>query len=141
MLDMGTDWKRLAEHVIRRRVAIGYQHRRAFAAAIKVTDRTLSKLEEGEPVGRNTLAAVEVGLRWKPGSMDAVLEGGEPTPAVEELDGSSCSAERVAANAARRLDATEYLREHSIFIEDGSRFSVEQLEALAAVVHAFKREA
>lgn len=92
------DWKRLASHAISRRVSLGYQHRRAFAAAIKVTDRTLTKLEEGQPVGRNTLAAVEVGLRWKPGSVDALLEGGEPTLAGEDFDGCSRDCRKAGAH-------------------------------------------
>jgi hypothetical protein len=80
-MPLAPDWPRLAEHVIARRVALGYQHRRAFADAVGVSDRTLAKVEDGTSVGRSTLGALDNALKWAPGSASAILRGGHPTPA------------------------------------------------------------
>jgi hypothetical protein len=74
----GEDWKRLARYVVNRRVALGYRTRQAFADEIGVTAHTLGVLEKGRRVSPDTLAAVENGLQWEPGSADLVLEGGAP---------------------------------------------------------------
>jgi transcriptional regulator with XRE-family HTH domain len=74
----GVDWKRLASYVARRRVEVGYSHRNAFANAIGISDNTLAKLERGESVRRDTLMTVENALGWRPGSANAILDGGEP---------------------------------------------------------------
>lgn len=75
----GTDRKRLASYVRQRRVALGYRVRRDFAREVGLTDRTLGTLESGQHVGLDTLAAIEIGLVWAPGSAERVLDGGEPT--------------------------------------------------------------
>lgn len=90
------DWPRLAEYVIARRVALGYQTRRALSDAIGVSDRTLAKVEDGIAVGRSTLGALDNGLDWRPGSANTVLQGGEP----ETLDGGRSGQRRPARNDA-----------------------------------------
>lgn len=72
------DWHRLASYVVSARLAAGYKDRRALSAASGVTDRTLGKLENGQPVSPETLAAVEALVGWKPDSARSILYGGEP---------------------------------------------------------------
>jgi hypothetical protein len=81
---MKDDWSRLADHVITGRVRKGFGDRRAFAAHLQeighpVTERTLGNLEAGKSVSMSTVAAIEIGLGWSPGSGRATLQGGEPT--------------------------------------------------------------
>jgi hypothetical protein len=72
------DRKRLAAFVVNRRVQVGYKDRRQLAAAARLTDRTVGKIENGQSVSMASYAAIEPALEWEPGSMAAVLEGGEP---------------------------------------------------------------
>jgi hypothetical protein len=92
------DWNRLADYVIAGRVRAGFANRRAFVAHLDrvgapVTERTLGTLERGERVSMDTVAAVEIGLSWAPGSGRATLTGGEPktkasapSPSVERAE-------------------------------------------------------
>jgi transcriptional regulator with XRE-family HTH domain len=74
----GDNWRRLADYVVARRVALGMRDRRALAAATGVTERTLGKLETGHRVSASTLGAIENQLGWTPGSCRRILAGGEP---------------------------------------------------------------
>lgn len=76
------DWQRLGERLLRRRMELGWTRRSAFAKHLGMThDRTLADLENArrnnfEP---GTLVFIEQGYAWEPGSIAAVLAGGEPT--------------------------------------------------------------
>jgi transcriptional regulator with XRE-family HTH domain len=89
----GENWRRLADYVVARRVALGMRDRRALAAATGVTERTLGKLENGQRVSASTLGAIENQLGWAPGSWRRILAGGEPVaataPAGEQEPGDS----------------------------------------------------
>jgi Helix-turn-helix len=74
----GGNWRRLADYVVARRVALGMRDRRALALATGVTERTLGKLENGQRVSASTLGAIENQLGWAPGSCRRILAGGEP---------------------------------------------------------------
>lgn len=89
------NWTRLAAYVARYRVLAGYPTTRAFAAAIGIHEKTLGRLESGKSVNRNTLTAVEAGLKWSPGSAAAVLAGGEPT--LERPAGVERARQEIAA--------------------------------------------
>lgn len=87
------DWRRLASYVVSARLAAGYKDRRALSAASGVTDRTLGKLENGQPVSPETLAAVEALVGWKPDSARRILHGGEPdTRTLEAFDAATAEA-------------------------------------------------
>jgi transcriptional regulator with XRE-family HTH domain len=76
---VGEDRERLAQYVVRRRVAMGYRTREEWAAAVGLSARTLGDIEKGRrPVGDATVARIEEFLGWKPGSTSAILRGGEP---------------------------------------------------------------
>ena len=71
---------RLGAYIASRRVALGYKHRKHFAHALGITDRTLDDIESGVRRARiGTYAQIENVLEWKPSSIAAILDGGEPT--------------------------------------------------------------
>ena len=72
--------ERLGELVRERRRALGYRTVEDFAVATGVSRRTLGTLERGEArVSDDTAAAIERILRWAPGSVEAILQGGRPS--------------------------------------------------------------
>lgn len=75
-------WSRLADYVVSRRREIGYGRQVDLVSGSALGMRTLSSIETGERTqyNRSTLAALEQALDWEPGSIQAVLDGGEPTP-------------------------------------------------------------
>ena len=82
MEGMAQDWKRLADHVITRRVQLGMMDRRDLRDATGITERTIGQLERGHSVSASTLAKIELTLEWPPGTARRILDGGEPDTAV-----------------------------------------------------------
>lgn len=84
---MGGDWGRLGDAIVARRVRMGIKTREKFAGHSGLSLRTLSDLELGNRTSYDpsTLSRLEVALEWAPGSVDAVLEGGQPTTTAEAL--------------------------------------------------------
>jgi transcriptional regulator with XRE-family HTH domain len=95
----GENWRRLADYVVARRVALGMRDRRALAAATGVTERTLGKLENGQRVSASTLGAIENQLGWAPGSWRRILAGGEPVASGEPVAASAPAADQEAADS------------------------------------------
>jgi len=79
----GQDPRRLADYVISRRTALGYDTQEELAAAAGVSAKTIGRLERGERVSSATRGKIERALAWVPGSMRAVLAGREPTATAE----------------------------------------------------------
>src|ERR1700740_1913099 len=78
--------ERLRHHIVSRRVALGYRNRTDFAASLQFTVRTLSDIENGHrKASPGTYAMLENKLGWAPGSIDAILAGGEPKELVVKL--------------------------------------------------------
>jgi transcriptional regulator with XRE-family HTH domain len=77
----GRDWRRLGDYVVRRRNELEIHSQAAFEEATGISYRTLSRLETGHSVSRNTLRTVERVLQWEIYSADDILDGGAPTPA------------------------------------------------------------
>lgn len=115
----GRDWKNLAQHVISRRVELGYRSTRHLAKVAGITEKTMGRLELGYSVRSGTLAAVERVLGWAPGSMDALLAGGEPRMAgVPPREFDVTHAPTVDIARQRVLEATHrQLAEIALFIE------------------------
>lgn len=84
---MSVGWERVGEEIVRRRVDLGLHSREAFARDSGLSPRLLSDIERGrrESYDSATLARLERALRWLPGSVQAVLDGGNPTR-VEDAD-------------------------------------------------------
>ncbi|MFE1170408.1 hypothetical protein [Nocardiopsis sp. NPDC058789] len=77
---MDTTAERLDALMDRRRLDLGHNWK-AIIDDAGVSYQTLGQLRKGRPVADVTVARVEQALRWQPGSIRAILEGGNPTPA------------------------------------------------------------
>lgn len=115
------DWQRLSDAVISRRIELGYGTRQAFARATGITSRTIGDIEKYRKAsyGQSTLAQIEQTLRWAPGSIRAVLAGGDPTP-VAGLGGRS----------------HQLAVEVDMLLRDDSRLTEKERQRLAIVVDA-----
>lgn len=84
--DLEQRWKRVGTAVGARRRARGYPRQQDAADAGDIGVAKWGQVERGEPGPHadNTIAGVERALAWKPGSVAAILAGGEPTPITEE---------------------------------------------------------
>lgn len=79
------DWERLARYVTARRIELNYRTREAVAEADPgIKPRTLGDIERASRTSynRTTIASLEHALQWRPGSVQAILDGGEPTAAT-----------------------------------------------------------
>ena len=78
--------ERLGHHVVSRRVALGFRSRTDLAESLQFTIRTLADIEHGvRKASPGTYAMLENKLAWAPGSIDAILAGGEPDELVSTL--------------------------------------------------------
>lgn len=79
----GEDRVRLGEKIRKARADAGMTAT-AAAAHADMSPTTWGRIERGENVSvrPNTYAAIERVLGWEPGSIEIVLEGGDPTPAT-----------------------------------------------------------
>lgn len=60
-----------------------------------ITTQTLRELRAGAREPRElTKAAIERALEWEPGSVDAILAGGEPTPVPQPVEGADVTPQR-----------------------------------------------
>jgi hypothetical protein len=88
-------WLRLGRLLERRRGELGYGFRqRARFARERGEDsgttfsvKTISRLEKGHRSSypESTLGAIEAMYQWSPGSIEAVLRGGEPNPLLPDV--------------------------------------------------------
>jgi len=114
------DARRLADAMIRRRIELGYRSARAFGAVSGLDPRTISALEASRRthVSRNTLAILEVSLKWDPGYINALISSGrasrdEETGRIYIDTGNATDAEiRIARQIAQAafLSTLETLR-------------------------------
>ena len=72
--------QRLDELMRDRRFALGIRTWRALSERAGISYETLRAVRAGGNPGDATADGLERALRWKPGSIRAVLAGGEPTP-------------------------------------------------------------
>lgn len=77
-------WTRLGALLRDRRIELDprYRNRRLFVSETGLSYSVTSNIETGvrDDYGADTLKAVERAYRWQPGSIRAVLDGGDPTP-------------------------------------------------------------
>ncbi len=87
---------RLGEQVRTRRIELGIRQQDLEG----VSTSTLTKIERGDTDASYrpaTIRALEVGLRWGPGSVQAILAGGEPVELAEaETDPTLAALDRLA---------------------------------------------
>lgn len=78
-------WLRLGQMLERRRGELGYGYRQrarfvAERGGGRISIKTISRLEKGERPSypESTIGTIEAMYQWSPGSVEAVLTGGEP---------------------------------------------------------------
>src|SRR6476620_11532078 len=85
--------ERLGQHIVSRRVALGYRTRTDLANSLELTVRTLADIENGvRKASPGTYAMLENKLSWAPGSIDTILAGGEPNELAPTLRRSNPNA-------------------------------------------------
>ncbi|BCY10897.1 helix-turn-helix transcriptional regulator [Actinoplanes sp. L3-i22] len=79
-----SDWKRLGDTVISRRIELKMPNRDDLATASGISYRILGDIETGRRSNfdRTTLAKLEQALHWTAGSARTIAEGGEATVAT-----------------------------------------------------------
>jgi len=117
------DRKRLAHFVVARRMELGITDRRALSKLTSISDRTIGKLELGQPVSQSTLGMVENVLGWEPGSAQRTLEGG--TPAVKDSEQGTPQQQPAYSDPVLQqiweLDLPESVRRGMIAFAEASR--------------------
>lgn len=73
--------KRTGRIIKARREQLGFTSQKALAEAGNMGVRMVAAAELGEHVGPKTLRRLETALKWAPGHLDEVLQGGEPDQA------------------------------------------------------------
>jgi len=94
---MGGDWQQLAEPITARRAELRLSQidvRQAGGPSTS-TQKTLER-SEATTYRPSTLVDLELVLRWQPGSVAAVLAGGDPIPAGADPDAPRTVVEHVA---------------------------------------------
>jgi hypothetical protein len=103
-------WRRLGELLVQRRVDLGFRDREAFARARGLAhSRILFDLENARRTNYSTSTRAEVEriYDWEHGSLQAVLDGGTPTPTgaqqpLEAYDEVELLAELIGRAAQRK---------------------------------------
>lgn len=99
-----TNWVRVAEE-IETRCGQQAMSLNAFYEAASISQKTMINMRAGIPLQRAAKrTGVERALGWAPGSIEAILDGGEPTEAEPVLSGDA-----VAVELARLGDLVERL--------------------------------
>lgn len=98
------DWKRLGDHIAGGRKSLGMDQRQ-LAAAADVSENTISNYERGRVPSKGLVPTgygrIERALGWADGSIRAILNGGSPVVASEQLPAGDGLARRMADNQIR----------------------------------------
>lgn len=77
-------WERLAQRIVTRRVELDMPTTKTFADATGLSTRVLGEIENARRTSyrKSTIMRIEQALKWKQGSIQAVLDGNEPQPLI-----------------------------------------------------------
>ena len=106
--------QRLGDCIVSRRIALGYRTRTDLANSLHLTVRTLADIEHGvRKASPGTYAMLETKLSWASGSIDTILDGGDPKELVVKLrrDSSEPRYHSFTADALSRASTEELLLE------------------------------
>lgn len=98
-------WDQLAAQVTTQRAYLGYSIAQ-FSAVSGLSKATLDSIEHNRKVSYDptTLSALERALRWRPGSVERILNGLEPQPAQDpDLDALIAAWPRLSPGSRRML--------------------------------------
>jgi hypothetical protein len=88
--------------VVARRKQRGWPTRQEFANNVALTYRVLTDVENGtRRLGPKAYAEIEKALEWQPGSVDAIIHGGEPTLVMAAKDRADLADHRLMALSAQ----------------------------------------
>lgn len=142
-VDLGP-WKRLGEMLTARRIELDprNQNRRRFADRVRINYRVLFDIEQGKRAnyGPNMLAAVERAYGWRAGSIERVLNGGDPQPVttVGPVTPMVDSSRDVFVPADVPIEDLEPWKQHIWFTPE---LTVEERQVLISVVWAMRSRA
>lgn len=149
--------ERLEAAMYARRRELGYKTWRELALAADISYETLRSVRRGESApAEATMDGLEHALHWQAGSVQALLDGGEPTelPLRAEANlarfaklnprpkrSEELLAQRTAREAERAEDQAQIdrLAELADLLEDAQEDPV-QIEAVLGVLRAFKNK-
>ncbi|MET0419572.1 MAG: hypothetical protein ABW022_26455 [Actinoplanes sp.] len=137
------DWHRLGQHVTARRIELGYRRREDLTTAFEgISQRTLGDIESGRREGyhRNTLATLEHALQWAPGSMNAILDGGEPVtqaPAGAPPAANSSDSALAAVMRSDKLTESDKAKIVKVLIAEQQRFERERAARAQELIQIF----
>lgn len=113
-------WQRLADHVIHRRTELGLSRSQIAdtggpsAATMRLIENALQQTYRPNIIGR-----LETSLGWRTGSVNTILNGGEPT-LVDTVRQPANSVDedlrRIAANPARSAQLRQWARDQLVQI-------------------------
>jgi len=131
---IGEKWQRLARLVTHRRVQLGHASQTEFASASGLKIRTLNNIENARRPGydHSTIALLEQGLQWQPGSVEAVLAGGDPTPAVPAVADAPPDVDQLKEARRVLIDA--------LTLTDPREMREAMVDAAGLVARAIERE-
>jgi hypothetical protein len=93
-MDNDPQLARLGRMVQAMRIEKGWLTREQFAEQVSFTSRVLQDLENGRRrLGKASYLEIEITLGWEPGSVSAILAGGDPTIRQESLSSAIASEE------------------------------------------------
>lgn len=110
-------WRRLGSVLERRRGELGYgfRQRARFVeerGSGRVSVKTISRLEKGErgSYPESTIGTIEVMYQLSPGSVEAILKGGEPNMMLMAPDRNPITSPYAPPTAGERLASWVYVR-------------------------------
>ena len=123
-------WLRLGRMLERRRGELGYEFRQRAGfvrerGGGRISVKTISRLEKGErgSYPESTIGTIEAMYQWLPGSVEAVLSGGEPSAmllAPPTAERNPITSPYTPPTAGERLASWVYVRMKQRGHSDGS---------------------
>lgn len=101
-------WQRLADLLVMRRVELDprYRNRRTFCEEKQLDYRVISDIESARRTNfsQPMLTAIEVAYGWASGSIQRVLDGGDPTPVMSSRNTDTAGFAEDRSGAEARLE-------------------------------------
>lgn len=108
------------------------------------SDKKQTQIENGTPPAPavSTLAKIDIGMQWKPGSAAAALHGGDPMPIEQAAVYTAEDLDRHArlTLALERAGVRSVAARGAERVEGGTVFSADAIEELITVLNSLPRE-
>lgn len=137
---MSTRHHRLNELMQARRLELGMKTWRALATEAGISYETLRALRSGENITSGSAHSLEGALQWEPGSIDLILDGGDPTPRGETASPREKLRREVSALEAE-LEALLAERQGRPLTDAQRRVTITWAQGLETAIDALDEEA